>query len=208
MPEPSMILEGLGRIANDNVPLAVLWHIIFGLAIILLLAGWRPSRRLAMLGLAIPLVSVAVLAFARGNPFNGIVFLLGALSLAAIAAGKRTSQVDGGAIVTRVLGTVMVLFGWFYPHFLEGSNLLKDLYAAPPGLIPCPTLSIVIGFSLLGNGLGNKAWALLLAILGLFYGLFGALRLGVGMDVVLFFGAMALIVTSFRRPSRMPAPRA
>ncbi|MGZ4886154.1 MAG: hypothetical protein ACXVJK_00430 [Candidatus Aminicenantales bacterium] len=208
MPEPMVILAGLGRIANDNVPLAIVWHIIFGMAIILLVARWRPSRRLAMLGLTIPLVSVAVLAFTHGNPFNGIVFLLGAISLAATAARKGTSIHWGGAAVTRAIGAVMVLFGWIYPHFLQGSSPLRYLYAAPTGLIPCPTLSIVIGFALLSGGVGNRAWALLLAALGVFYGLFGAFRLGVGMDVLLLLGGITLVVMSFRRPSPTPAPRA
>ena len=44
MPEPVIILEELGHIARNLVPLSIVWHIAFGVAVILLLAGWRPSR--------------------------------------------------------------------------------------------------------------------------------------------------------------------
>ncbi|PLW83854.1 hypothetical protein CWI75_00380 [Kineobactrum sediminis] len=85
----------------------------------------------------------------------------------------------------------MIGFGWLYPHFLDNTTSLVYLYAAPTGLIPCPTLSIVIGFTLILGGLGSRSWCLVLAMMGLFYGVFGAARLGVRIDGVLILGALA-----------------
>lgn len=93
----------------------------------------------------------------------------------------------------------MIGFGWVYPHFLDNAALVEYLYAAPTGLIPCPTLSIVIGFTLILGGLRSRAWCLVLTIVGLFYGVFGAARLGVKIDGVLLLGALATAYAAFSR---------
>jgi hypothetical protein len=90
-------------------------------------------------------------------------------------------------------------FGWVYPHFLEDSTPIVYLYAAATGLIPCPTLSIVIGLTLLLGGLRSRPWCLVLTIVGLFYGTFGAGQLGVNIDWVLLFGALVTAYVAFSR---------
>jgi hypothetical protein len=97
-----------------------------------------------------------------------------------------------------LIGLAAVAFGWVYPHFLEGGSSVRYLYAAPTGLVPCPTLSAVVGFALLAGGLGSRAWSLMLAAIGLFYGLFGTLRLGVFLDIGLIIGATALAVVGLQ----------
>lgn len=62
------------------------------------------------------------------------------------------------------------------------------------GLIPCPTLAMVIGLAMIGGGLGSRAWSYTLAGFGLFYGVFGVARLGVVLDLPLIAGAVALAV--------------
>ena len=62
------------------------------------------------------------------------------------------------------------------------------------GLIPCPTLSAFIGTTLMLHGFGSKKWMLVAALFGLFYGIFGVLRLKVYLDVVLIAGAVSLLV--------------
>jgi hypothetical protein len=75
------------------------------------------------------------------------------------------------------------------------------VYAAPVGLVPCPTLSIVIGFTLLVGGFNSRKWMLILAIVGLFYGIIGYFRLGVKLDIGLIVGALTVALVSFW-PSR------
>jgi len=62
------------------------------------------------------------------------------------------------------------------------------------GLIPCPTLSLLIGFLLLYNGFGSQAVTLTFVIAGLFYGIFGVLKLGVYLDIFLVFGSITLVI--------------
>jgi len=200
MPSATEILDGLSAIANQATGIAVAWHIVIAIAPVALASGWRPLQHQARLLIGTPLVSVAALAFAFGNPFNGWVFAVSVLALTALAKNRDRRPVARGAAWTRGIAVATIAFGWLYPHFLKGSATAY-LYASPVGLVPCPTLAVAIGFALLGNGLGSRVWSLTLAALGLFYGLFGVLRLGVFLDVGLVGGALALAAVAFHSPA-------
>lgn len=205
MPSAEEILAGLSAIANGAVPAAVGWHVVLGAVLVALLAGWRPSQRVAGVALAVPLASVSLFAWLHANPFNGTVFLVLALALAGLGARLPRAPVRPGPGWAVAAGAAMVAFGWVYPHFLAGAPTIAYLYAAPTGLIPCPTLAAVTGLALLGGGLGARAWPLLLAAAGLLYGVIGALGLGVGIDALLLAGAAALLVQGLRGPGRRGA---
>jgi hypothetical protein len=81
---------------------------------------------------------------------------------------------------------------WFYPHFLSGPAW-QYLYAAPLGLLPCPTLAYLLGASLLTNSFGSKTWAILLGSLGLLYGVIGVFVLRVALDWFLVAGGAVLV---------------
>jgi hypothetical protein len=95
---------------------------------------------------------------------------------------------------------MMVVFGLIYPHFLHTDSILKYLYASPAGLIPCPTLSILVGFALIYNGFGSQPMTIAIFIFGLFYGLFGVLKLAVYPDLFLLFGTITLVIKYFLYP--------
>lgn len=207
MPTPDQILEGLQAIANRWMPLAIAWHLYVA---VLLVAVWgcrRPGRRLAALSLTLPLLSVAALAWGEANPFNGLVFLIGAMALAGCAWRLSPERVRLAPLGARLAGLLIVGFGWGYPHFLATSSALAYLYAAPTGLVPCPTLAIVIGVTLLLDGLGSRLWSGVLGGLGLFYGLFGALYLEVALDWGLVVGALLLIGRLLVRAPWVPTGR-
>jgi hypothetical protein len=195
MPTRAEILAGLREIANRGADVAVAWHVVLAIALIALAAGWRPSRRAAGALLALPLLSVAGFATGFGNPFNGLLLAAGALAVFVLAGSGDRAAVARGPAWAWWTGAALIAYGWVYPHFLD-APAVTYLYAAPLGLVPCPTLSVVIGLALLGGGLGMRAWTLTLAGLGLFYGVFGVLRLGVLLDVGLVAGAVALAATA------------
>jgi len=197
MPTSAAILAGLEAIAADWRLLSVLWHAYFAVMVLGLVFGVRPSRRMVGLLLAFPLLSVSILAWVHGNPFNGALFALTGLVMAAISMRLSRGNVEIASAWLVVAGALMIGFGWIYPHFLENATPMEYLYAAPTGLIPCPTLSIVIGFTLILGGLRSRPWCLVLTMVSLFYGIFGAARLGVKIDGVLLFGALATAYTAF-----------
>jgi sulfite exporter TauE/SafE len=198
MPSPAEILSGLERPANAAYPYAIVWHVAVGCVLLLLVLGWRPTPRIAGLLSTVPLMSVSALTWVYGNPFNAIVFAFASIVLVVLAlrapAAARTARHETWSAV---LGGSLVAFAWTYPHFLTGQPWYAYLYAAPMGLIPCPTLALIVGVSLVGNGPAGRTWTAALAAIATFYGLFGVLRLGVIIDLVLLVGALGLFAQDY-----------
>lgn len=199
MPTAEQVLAGLKDITNAWQPLAVLWHVYLAFLVGLLLAGVRSSRRSAGVLLVLPLLSVAILAGLSGNPFNALVFGLVGVGLLAIVLSLSIGPVELSPAWARISGAMLFVFGWVYPHFLETSSSLTYLYAAPTGLIPCPTLSVVIGLALIVNALRSRALSLTLGITGLFYGVVGVWRLGVAIDGFLVVGSALMLLHNVLR---------
>jgi hypothetical protein len=196
MPSAAEILEGLATIANSWQKLAGFWHIYFGLFAVAASIGWRPPSRLAGALLIPPMVSVCVLALVEGNPFNGMLFGRLSIVLVVLLRGLSITPVERASRIWIVLGSLLFGFGWVYPHFLEGEWGLAYLYAAPLGLVPCPTLSMAAGIAIILSGFRSRVWSLVLTVTALFYGIFGSLYLGVTIDWVLTGGGVTLLILS------------
>jgi hypothetical protein len=89
-------------------------------------------------------------------------------------------------------GTTLIGLGLVYPHFLLADSWVAYLYAAPFALIPCPTLMVVIGATLVFGNFGSIGWRMVLATAGVLYGAIGVIRLGVWIDWPLLAGAVVL----------------
>lgn len=198
------IISGLQSIVNDYSAIAILWHVVFYILIAALLAKWEPSNRMFGLFLSLPLLSVAILAWLSGNPFNGSVFSIASILILIFGYKANSQPLNYSQLAFIITGIVMIIFGLVYPHFTNTDSIFKYLYASPLGLIPCPTLSILIGFTLLYNGFGSQSLTLTLIVLGLFYGIFGVLKLAVYLDLFLLFGTVSLLIKyiiSLRSPA-------
>ena len=196
MPRSEDILSGLHAIANSYVIYAIIWHVIFYALIIAVALKWVPSYRLLGVLLSIPLFSVAAFAWVSGNPFNGTMFSIMAILILVFGIRASSLPISMSELPFIVIGIIMIVFGLLYPHFIETDSVVKYLYASPAGLIPCPTLSILIGFILLFNGFGSQPITMTFVVFGLFYGFFGAMKLHVHLDFVLIFGSLALLSKS------------
>jgi hypothetical protein len=211
MPSANAILDSAASIANGWWTLATAWHALFGLLVVGLIAGWRPSHRVAGYLLAAPFMSVSVLAWSVGNPFNGSAFAALALSLMLVASRLPTSNVQLGPRTQVAAGAALLAFGWTYPHFVTVSHWTGYLYAAPLGLLPCPTLAAVIGVTLSLCGLRSRGWSVALVAAGFVYGVVGVFALGVALDYALLGGAIVLGAVALPSPVRswrLDRPRA
>jgi hypothetical protein len=202
MPDADEILSTLRLITNDVAWLSGVWHVVAGTIIVVLLAGFRAKRRTAAASLSIPLASVSIVALAFENPFNGAVFAALSVLLAGLAFRASTATVTQGSRWAVILGSLLIVFGWVYPHFLDNSPWFAYLYSAPMGAIPCPTLSAVVGVALFADGFGANAWRLTLAFAALFYSVFGIFRLGVAIDGLLLLGGLGLIAQHLQGSGR------
>ena len=198
MPSAVQILEGIEAIATTWWPLATAWHVAT-LVLLSLSIGRRLSSAALGYALSILPVSVSAMAFWSLNWFNGIVFA--GLSLFMAWQSSRLPHTPPAVAVPAnlTIGFAAVAFGWVYPHFLDHASLWTYMYAAPLGVIPCPSLSAVIGLSLMANLLDSPRWGLTTGVTGLVYGAIGVVGLGVGLDVWLIAFAAAILSVSIRR---------
>jgi hypothetical protein len=192
MPSPDALLTMLGTIANDWRWLAIVWHLVFATAFFALMAGWRPHACLIGRVLVAPLLSVSLVAWMSGNLFNGTMFAV----LAAALVWSTTSF--GNTVVTFApsawvaAGGVITAFGWTYPHFVRTESWLSYVYASPFGVLPCPTLAVVIGATLMVRQRIAIGWQAALIVAGLLYGAIGVFSLGVLLDWGLLFASAVL----------------
>ena len=209
MPSPEAVLTGLTTTANEWRSVAIVWHVLLAAFALGLLAGWRPSERLAAALLAAPFLTVSAGAWASDNPFNGTIFALLALVLIGAARRLPRGEVSFAPAPLVAAGASLVLYGSTYPHFLQTGTWTAYLYAAPFGLLPCPTLSVAIGFTLMLGLFRSRLWCWALVAAGIAYGAIGVWRLGVVLDYGLLAGAALLgIVAVTRALRRSPAPGA
>jgi hypothetical protein len=201
MPSAETILTGLTTIANDWRWLAAAWHVLLAAQLLAFAAGRRPSVRTVGYLLLAPLLSVSLLAWLSGNPFNATVFILLTVTLGVTATSFPSTPIQLASPVRVTFGIALVIFGSTYPHFLRTDTWTTYLYAAPLGLLPCPTLSAVIGLTLVFQNLCSRRWGLTLLVAGLLYGTIGVFRLGVSLDWGLLI-ASVLLGTAVARTSR------
>ena len=187
----SAILASAAAIAVEWRWLATLWHAVFALLLVACLVFRIRNRRAIAMAAALPFTTVAALAWWSGNPFNGTVFTVFAITLAAIAARLPASPISVGAPWAVIAGACCCMFAWSYPHFLSGT-WTQYLYAAPLGLLPCPTLALCVGLSLITTSFGSVRWTILVFAAALIYGAIGVFALGVTIDWVLIAGAVML----------------
>lgn len=195
---PHVILAGLASIANDWKWLAIGWHVLLAALLVSLVAGWRPSARSLGRLLGSTLASVGAVAWLSDNPFNGTAFAIMAGALAWTTGRLSSGPIHFARRGWAAAGVALLIFGWTYPHFLMTESWATYLYAAPFALLPCPTLCVVIGMSLLVDDLLSPPWAAVLVLAGMFYGAFGVFRLGVQLDWALLLGSALLAAVAVR----------
>jgi hypothetical protein len=193
MPSADAILGGLTTIANEWRALAIAWHALFAVLLVALLAGWRPSDRHLGYMLTAPVFSVSGLALVSGNPFNGMVFLV--LGGAFLFAAQRLSgqPVNIASWPLLLMGAPLIAFGWLYPHFVDVAHWTRYAFSAPLGLVPCPTLAALVGFTLVARLFESRLWTGALLAAAVLYGTIGVFVLGVPLDYGLLAGSVILI---------------
>ena len=196
MPTTQEILDHLQAASREARWLAAAWHAIVGGLFIAGVLGWRPDRSRVGRALAIPLLSSSGTAWIFGNPFNGLILF--ALAAALWVLGGRLPE--GRAALSRswvlLAGLGLVGFACGYPAFLDDRGVVDHLLHAPMGVIPCPTLALVLGVCLLFEGCVRREGLILLALAGTFYGCFGWWSLGVAVDSVLAAGSILVLIRS------------
>jgi hypothetical protein len=190
MPNAEAVLSWATGVANDWRWLAIAWHLALA-AFLIVVSGSHVSQRLLGFLLVLPVASVAVVAAVSWNPFNAVMFTLLTVLLVRVARQLPVTKTSASRSWW-LAGLPLIVFGWLYPHFLVTNTWTAYAYASPFGLLPCPTLSVVVGVTLAAGGLRSAGWNAALAGAGVLYGAIGAFWLGVGLDLWLLAGGLLL----------------
>jgi len=207
MLSPQQILSGLYDISAEWKVLAILWYVYFGGFALVIAAGftltvfkrWRPSMRVVGIVLTIPLLGISALAWLTGNLFLGTTFALSGAVLAVVANKLSMAPVQVAPLWVTLPGVLILFFSWFYPYLLEVESLVPYL---PVGLNSCPTLSTVIGLSLITGFSDSRAWSIALGATGILYGLYGVAYLPLIIDWVSLVGAVLIVMIAFMQQQR------
>jgi hypothetical protein len=162
-----------------------------------LFVSWKPTNRSMILLVSSLLMSVSMFAGLEGNFFNAFVFSFLVLMSIYSAIRSKAGVIQGDRSWPDIAGLVLIVFGFVYPEFIVTGSTLEYAYLAPTGLIPCPTLSIVIGFALLYKGFMAPRWSVAISIAGIFYGVIGVFFLGMYIDWFLVAGSVLLMLNTF-----------
>ena len=195
MPTADAVLSWATVVANDWRGLAIAWHVALASFLIAVMRGRVTSRSAAHL-LVLPLISVAAVAWRTGNPFNGLVFTAVSAMLLRSARRLPSSVATPARRHWQAAGVLLVLFGWLYPHFIETDSWLAYAYASPFGLLPCPTLAGVAGWTLVFGGFRSAMWTGTVAGTTVLYGAIGVFRLGVILDAGLLAAGTLLVLAA------------
>jgi hypothetical protein len=137
------------------------------------------------------------------NIFYLIVFgFLTILAILEFLNPKNDYSMKGAPTINIIIALVAGFLGFWYPHFVEG--YFKALYASPYGVIPCPTLLVILSFFLVFYPYTNRFFHWVLAIVGLFFGFFGLFVLKVRIDLALLalslYTLYSLILLGAKKP--------
>lgn len=191
MPSPRQILEQLTRLATEGRTLGLLWHVVVLAALAFVVARKWEGRASLAVATVFPMFTASLVAFATGNWVNGLVLDLGALTMIVISRKFAGTLIEIGRPIPFTIGVATLLYALFYTHFTPIRSW-TDVWMTPIGVLPCPTMALVIGLGLMAGGFRSRAWSLTAAVLGLGYSLFGVFVLKVQWDLGLFAAAVVM----------------
>lgn len=192
MPTTTEILAQLQLLATESLAVAIAWHVATAAVIAALVVGWRPGPGTIAALLAAPLLSASLLAGVHGNAFNAATLALTAAGVLLLAPRKEDRASGPPLRWGLPVAIGLAALAWAYPHFLDDQSAAVYLIAAPLGVIPCPSLALAVAGWLSAYPRVSRGQGAVLAIAAAFYGAFGALRLGIWIDLALVAGAVAI----------------
>lgn len=181
---PEKILTYLTFVPNQTLWLNALNHLLVISSLLFLIFGkTEKTKRLVVDGIICLLfTSIVAVAVAYGNPFHAITMGLLAV-FAGIEFWQGKNEFTPLKINTRsIIALLSICIGFWYPEFVEANSLALLLFS-PVGIVPCPTLLVVLGLLTLAYPRVNKTQYTITALMGAFYGITGVFQLKVMLDL-------------------------
>ena len=198
------ILAGLKITVETYSGLRVVHHILLPVVLLFFVFFKEKASRLVSLYILLAFLTVFLISLAPiRNVFYLIVFgFLTILAVFEFLNPKNDYSMKDTPKINVIIALVAGFLGFWYPHFVEGS--FKALYASPYGIIPCPTLLVILSFFLVFYPNSNRFFHWVLILVGLFFGFFGFFILKVRIDLALLalslYTFYCLLLLGAKRP--------
>ena len=203
------ILNYLINISNANLLLNLLNHFIIYFALILFfvlrfIGKIKAARIVRNVSVILLILSIIGNALYYGNPFHlitfsvilmfFIIFQKKALKENENFATNKQNDIKDIAII--IISAIFIFLGVFYPEFVEVS-IPQYLLFAPVGIVPCPTLLVILGFFNLTLTKSDKKTEIAFIILTCVYAIIGTFIFKVYLDITLILLAIFSIINLF-----------
>ena len=208
------ILNYLINISNANLLPNLLNHFIIYIALILFfvlrfIGKIKAARIVRNVSVILLILSIIGNALYYGNPFHlitfsvilifFIIFQKKALKENENFATDKQNDIKDIAII--IISAIFIFLGVFYPEFVEVS-IPQYLLFAPVGIVPCPTLLVILGFFNLTLTKSDKKTEIAFIILTCVYAIIGTFIFKVYLDITLILLAIFSIINLFMHSER------
>ena len=184
--ESTSIVNYLSMVSNKNIFLNICMHLLVmgAIASIYLLKDSKFKKYIFNGTVFILFLSVVVNAVIYGNPFHAITFgVLAVTTLFALITSKNEINKPEKGVKT-IISFVFIILGLWYPEFVD-TNIIQYFLVSPLGIVPCPTLTTILGILNLYYPKVNKLQFILIVFFATVYGLIGTFKFGVYYDLCL-----------------------
>jgi hypothetical protein len=180
------VLDYLTTVSNLNLWLNAVIHLMVLTAVLILIfAKENRVKRWVVDGvICLLFISIVSVAIVYGNPFHALTMgLLAVFAVIELWQGKNEFNIPKINLHTFIAFSSIII-GFWYPDFVKTTPIAL-LLVSPAGIVPCPTLLIVLGLLTLTYPRVNKTQYTITAIIGVFYGFTGVFQLKVFLDIAL-----------------------
>lgn len=184
---PESVINYLAMVSNQNIYLNLVMHVITFLSIpsIFLLKNIRVQKAVFNGLVVILTLTVTVNALINGNPFHLVTFaILLIIALIELVMGRNQVVISPSSNVTTFVAFIFLFIGVWYPEFVHTSSLAM-LFVSPMGIVPCPTLIVILSLFTLNSSGISKLQYIATIIMGAVYAVIGVFIFKVYLDAAL-----------------------
>jgi hypothetical protein len=195
MKTPEAITSMLENVSKEVKTYSAFVHILFLVVIGLGLFVEKIRNSLFCLFIAFLALSATIISVKYVIAPNVIIFgMFFVLIIHAYFVKKLTFDLRNISPVNLFFGTLGLVFGFWYLHWVESPVWLNAFLYSPLGAVNCPTMVAICGFLCLSQKPRSAILEAAVALITLYFGFFGIFRLGAYVDVALILCGLFLIV--------------
>ena len=192
---PEAVTLMLEEVAADLRAYSAVIHHVFIVVIVAGLFAEKLRKLLFPAFIACLSLSATIIAVRYRILPNIIVFgLFLVWIIRAYTVGRLNFDFHRMTPVNIIFGVIGLVFGFWYPHWVESPIIINAMLYSPLGGVNCPTMATICGFLCLTSPPRSAILEATVALATLYFGFFGLFKLNAYIDVILIICALFLIL--------------